>query len=273
MMGNVSKARPRTQSLPSGLHRPASQPFQKPAYLPAGEARPGGRDLERTPSWEFSCHECRACLQCSQRAGGATAPTRTSLAPIAGDAAELDGSAETMFEFYLSLSKRRFERAAQLLEQGPHSSGTEAMWATLCHAAFEDSNLEIAERCWKRLGGEARADFLRKKTGESGVASDRTSTAMEQQVRPEVGESSERAARSTTAEGSVASSTTTSTDDTVIMPEIHQHASASLGGLCMINSEGDRPGAGLTPRRKPAIPVFRKGMKYLPGMSRADVEV
>jgi hypothetical protein len=98
-----------------------------------------------------------------------------------------------MFEFYLSLSERRFERAAQLLEQGPHSSGTEAMWATLCHAAFEDSNLKIAERCWKRLGGEARADFLRKKTGESVVASDRTSTAMEQQVRPEVGESSERA--------------------------------------------------------------------------------
>ena len=96
-----------------------------------------------------------------------------------------------MFELRWSLANRRFERAAQLLEQAQDYPETEAMWATLCHAAFEDSNLEIAERCWKRLGDEARADFLRKQTGVAGAKTERASAAREQ-VRSEVGESSER---------------------------------------------------------------------------------
>jgi len=181
----------------------------------------------------------------------------------------LNGSQDAMFELRWSLANRRFERAAQLLEQAQDYPETEAMWATVCHAAFEDSNLEIAERCWKRLGDEARADFLRKQTGVAGAKTERASAAREQ-VRSEVGESSERAAMSPSSVGRVASNARVTAQDALSMSEAHRPVAAHKA-VCTFDSEGIHAGDGLPPRRKKGIPVYRAGMKYRPGTSRSDL--
>jgi intraflagellar transport protein 172 len=69
---------------------------------------------------------------------------------------------ETLIAFGSAVEDKKFEKAADILENLPSTPETEAMWKTLSDLTLKGRKLHIAERCFAALGDVAKARYIRK---------------------------------------------------------------------------------------------------------------